>query len=460
MANNISFEELKAKAKQTVKQSGSQNNSYSGQTILMADKLRQDIEERRQRLQPKQQLTPQQILQKGRERSSVVNSQLEPIKKAQAADRARYANTDLAALKKEIDAYSSAVDVYNNWEMPVLSQTKLDGTKYSSYDITDAKKQRDAYIAEMTGGLDIKEIRKRLEEKTREYNKAYAVQAPKIQAEEFYNTWELENYSDGKAKSGLDAFYAMKSQTEKAKKDKSFLERVGESMAYTPQTDFDLSPVIRAYEEDTTYKEPNDEWGQEQLNIFGYLYSFNKEKAYEYAIQVNDSINKAKEDEAKGKIRNSATDNVLSGGANWLGAVATAPLGLADWLDAVIETSVRGSTTNKGTLTPHDYSQTVTEAQTEALNEWSGTLPSNIPVIGGKGAGDVYGLATSMVQSSLSAATGEPLTAAISFFGSTSASAMKEARDKGATDEQAVLYGFAAGLAEAIPETAKALPKA
>ncbi len=401
-------------------------------------------------------LAPQQILQKGQERFDTVNAPVATFRKAQVAKNEELAKVDLSKLKSEIDGYSSAIDIYNNWKIPTLSETKSDGNRYTSLDIKAAENQRDNYIHKVTGGLNIDETRKLLTIKTGEYNTAYKAQEPKLQAEQFSQLWELDNYSEDKAKAGLSAYSADKEAENNKSENKKWWETLGEQLATVPSTDSPISSAVsnvrRAYESDTSYKEPSDEWNNEQRNIFGYLYSFDKNKAHDYAIQVNNSINKAKTDEQRKKIEKSATSGFWSGAANAFGAVLSAPLGLANWMDAVIETSVRGKTTNKGFLTPHDYSETVTEVQSKELNKLSGTLPEKIPIIGGKGLGDVYGLATSMVQSSLAAATGSSATALISFFGSAAASGMKEARERGVSDDKAVLYGFAAGLAEAIPE--------
>ncbi len=403
-----------------------------------------------------QTLSPQEILQKGQERFKTVNSQILPLLRAEESRKKEYESADLNALKQDMDSYSSAIDTYNNWEIPTLSDTKEDGTRYSYSDIQAAKKTRDEYLAKITGGLNIDETRKVLKNKSAYYNKVYDAQLPRLQAEQFNKQWELDNYSDGEAKSGLDAYYADKNMAKQKTENKQWWEKLGETLATVPSTDSPVNVAVnnvqKAYKDDTSYREPNDKWSDEQLNIFGYLYSFDKNKAFDYATQVNNSINQAETDSLKKKIEKSATKNFGSGVAHALGAIATAPLGLADLIDAAVEYSARGTITNKGILTPHDYSEAVLGAQTQALNKWSGTLSEDVPVLGGKGVGDVYGLVTSLLQSGLSAATGSKAVTLISFFGSSAASALKEARERGIDDSKAILYGVAAGLAEAIPE--------
>ena len=86
------------------------------------------------------------------------------------------------------------------------------------------------------------------------------------------------------------------------------------------------------------------------------------------------------------------------------------------------------------------------------LNEKSGTLNENIPIIGGKGLGDVYGLGTSIAQSALAGYTGGSVGTLVQFFGSAAASGVDDALARGATEEQAMTLGTLLGLAEAIPE--------
>ena len=114
--------------------------------------------------------------------------------------------------------------------------------------------------------------------------------------------------------------------------------------------------------------------------------------------------------------------------------------------------------------------QTITEGGAKAIQEkglfntgfLAGSLDEDIPIIGGKGLGDLYQLAESMVQSgaiaAASAATGRydaALGQAASFVGtmlmggSAAASDYRESLERGMTKEQAERHAIAAGVAEA-----------
>ena len=87
----------------------------------------------------------------------------------------------------------------------------------------------------------------------------------------------------------------------------------------------------------------------------------------------------------------------------------------------------------------------------KAWDEWSGTLPDNLPVLGGKGLGTVYQMGVSTGESYGSAAAMGPY--ATIFMGlSAASSAYNEAVMNGASPEQALVQGAAQGVAEALYE--------
>ena len=160
-----------------------------------------------------------------------------------------------------------------------------------------------------------------------------------------------------------------------------------------------------------------------------------------------------KKDETKEKVGESSTESGWGAIGNWIGARLTAPLGLADYLDDLTDIAAgRDTIVQEGVLTPFEYSQTVGESQASALNEWSGTLNENIPVLGGKGIGDVYSLGNSIVDSKVSAVTMGAYGTLLNYFGQAAASGVDDAISRGADGKQALLYGTAQGLAEGIPE--------
>ena len=103
-------------------------------------------------------------------------------------------------------------------------------------------------------------------------------------------------------------------------------------------------------------------------------------------------------------------------------------------------------------MTPTQFSNAVTGAIGGKLNEKSGTIREDIPILGGKGLGDVYQLGVSMASSRLGGATRDPITSGLIFFGSAASSGLYDAKERGATDEQAIKYGILSGLAETAGE--------
>ena len=198
---------------------------------------------------------------------------------------------------------------------------------------------------------------------------------------------------------------------------------------------------------------PDERWNDDQKERFGYLWNTERQKATQYAIAVNNMLDKQAEDAKIKEIQESATGNFFAGVGHTLGAIASAPLGLADYLgDLIYQGAVGYIPQADGEITPFEYSQAVTGGVSQYLNDAGGTLNENIPVIGGKGWGDVYGLGTSIAQSSLAAFTGGGGQALVTFFGSAAASGVDDALSRGASGEQAIVYGTLSGLAEGLAE--------
>ena len=110
--------------------------------------------------------------------------------------------------------------------------------------------------------------------------------------------------------------------------------------------------------------------------------------AEEYAVSVNNAINKAKTDVEKQKIKDNTTANFggIVGGA--LGSAAfNIPLGWADLLTMNEEAVARGQITEKNVLSPFQKLETYNEDISQELNQ-KGSFKESIPVIGGMGFGD------------------------------------------------------------------------
>ena len=273
-------------------------------------------------------------------------------------------------------------------------------------------------------------------------------------------------YTIGAGLSGWQSYISNKERkkaaAEAAEEEKSWFERlIGYLGTSSPDSTLPMANttiVAENYRTDTSYMEPSDDWNDEERDIFGYLYDTDRSAAWLYASEVNDAIAKEKKEKQLQGIQAGATGDFWSGAAHTAGALATAPLGLADYLDALIESSNRGTITEKSYVTPFEYSQAVTGSIAQELNGVDAlgvahnVLPENIPVIGGKGWGDVYGLGTSIAQSSLAGYTGGQFGTLIQFFGSAAASGVSDAKKRGATDDQALAFGTLSGLAEGLAE--------
>lgn len=284
----------------------------------------------------------------------------------------------------------------------------------------------------------------------------------------------LPGYNDADADKGWNAFLANQMKKQAEEKDKTWLERLAENAVKNGNYS-DADPVsatfiqqVNAYREDTSYREPTDKWSDLQKKEFGFLYNRDPEEAWKYAEGVNNSIASEETEKQKTAIKESATDGFWKGAAHTAGALVTAPLGLGDYLDNLAEYSGRGRITEKESLTPFDYSQTVTGGISEDLNEKYGTLDEgvnellhqklgtqndiHIPVIGGKGWGDVYGLGTSVAQSAIAGNTLGQVGTLVQFFGTAAAAGVDNAKQRGASDGQALAIGALEGAAEGLAE--------
>ena len=242
-----------------------------------------------------------------------------------------------------------------------------------------------------------------------------------------------------------------------ARRDEKWYEKLGRYLGDVgPDTTLPNAGVIQATNDirkDTSYMKPSNSWSQEQKDIYGYLYATDKGAAAEYAQYANEMNNKAQNAENISAIEEWATRNGFTGALATLGSIAMMPFSLVDTYSAMIEQSERGFISTSATPLPGQVSGAIRSAIAETLNQKSGTLNEKIPVIGGKGLGDVYQLGTSIADSMLTGYTQGTLGTYMVFFGSASASGIYEAKDRGATDEQAVTYGILSGLAEAAGET-------
>ncbi len=263
------------------------------------------------------------------------------------------------------------------------------------------------------------------------------------------------------AQAGWEDYNATQKQIaedkQKAEEDKSWFDKLGEYLGGAQDTSLPVhltGEITKGVQEqDKKLNSPTDDWTEDQKLTFGYLWKTNRQKAWQYGRMVNTERNRQAEQAKLQQIQDTATKNFGSGVAHTVGSVLSAPLGLADTMGDMIEMGALGHLSEvDGEITPNEYSEAVKGGITQHLNEKGGTLSDGIPIIGGKGWGDVYGLGTSIAQSMLSAHTGGAGQALITSFGPAVQSGIESAKSRGATDEQAMSFGLMSGLAEALAE--------
>lgn len=247
------------------------------------------------------------------------------------------------------------------------------------------------------------------------------------------------------AKSGWDMYLAdQEAAAEDKKKTEEWLSRPHFGVSAMEMASMRLAT-------DDTYKQPDQRWTQEQRDVFGALYGQDKKKAEQFAIDTNNAYNSVQQEQQRSDVAAFAEEHPVLSTAGSLFEGATG-LGMADFLTSGIEKVARGTITQKGFVSPHQAAETATGTIAQNLNDQYGTISKNIPVLGGHGLGDAYQLMNSIITSATAANTVGPLGTDIVFFGNAAASAMDDARQRGATDEESLLMGLISGTAEAAGE--------
>lgn len=386
----------------------------------------------------------------------------------QTQDTMSKTKTTIRDMQTRIDAYNEYQKMFGGADLSdtsekyktILKDLKNRTQLYGQY------KDADSYTKEMTkfselDAMSMEDIEPYLKDKKNPL--AYTtVGGQEITWQSLYEDKKHKKFSTSKeGKLGYEQFLKeekkAKEKAEKEEAEKPWYEKVLEIIGNTPDSTLptaQLNQVIKDKSKDNSYQKPTKDWTQEELNIFGgYWYEKDYEGAYNYAANLNNAKAMAEKNFTKEDIGDSATSGFWAGAGHWGASILSAPFGLADYLDDLTDVAAgRNVIVEEGTVTPFEYSQTVNSSQATALNDWSGTLNENILIIGGRGAGDIYGLGTSIVNSKASALTMGSVGTLLNYFGQASASGVDDAVSRGATAKQAILLGTAQGLAEAIPE--------
>lgn len=206
------------------------------------------------------------------------------------------------------------------------------------------------------------------------------------------------------------------------------------------------------YGTDTAWKEPGDSWTKDELTNFYYLYNESASEAEKYAERVNNKYNAAKAQEKKDEIGERAAKNGWTGVGATLASIPLTMTSLMDTAERAAEYSVRGTVTQKADLTPADIGMAMTSAIASSLNEKSGTINDNIPVVGGVGLGDLYETGVSVLNSLASMYMMGGVGTYANFFGQASKTAYEEGIQRGLSVDKALTYGYASGVAEVAGE--------
>ena len=189
-------------------------------------------------------------------------------------------------------------------------------------------------------------------------------------------------------------------------------------------------------------------WTNEQQMVFGYLYSTDREKAKEYARQINDGI---EADLYRLQNQNVEANEKNLGG--WAKARAYSIGSVSEFAHTLLEYLTTGTVESNPYMTLSQIGRSIDSAISQDLNDKYGTLPENWWAIGGKGVGDVYQMANSILESTIAGLVNEAgplgkLASGAMFFGSAADAAFYEAIERGATPGQAVSFGIASGFFE------------
>lgn len=202
----------------------------------------------------------------------------------------------------------------------------------------------------------------------------------------------------------------------------------------------------------TDYQEPDDRWTEEEKRNYYYLFATDRNRANEYGIRIDQKYNSGEAEDRDLATEEFFTRNFATGA---IGSVASIPANLiggnVDYYKMAMETAARGSAYESRYQGASRWAETGRGAIASKFNE-AGTIPDNVPVLGGKGWGDMYQLMMSMAESEVAVAAGGGVANAM-FFGSSAASAARDALDRGIPANRAIAIGFAYGAAEVLGET-------
>ena len=263
-------------------------------------------------------------------------------------------------------------------------------------------------------------------------------------------------------KAGYDKYLAdveaATTAKQEAKDNESFLEKIGRYLGNGGVQDTSLglnqgfNQAVEAYKNMPVDNKPKDDWTDDERWAFGEKYATNTEDAYAFAKDLNSRKAKEQKQKQEEAIANWSSRNLGTGILSSAASLGiNAVMGSAGYLDALAQRAA-GREVEQNVILPHEISGAMQGGIVNKLNEKGGTINEKVPIFGGKGWGDVYGLGMSIGQSALAGATGGSAGTLIQFFGMSASQGVSDALARGATGDQAIAFGTIAGAAEAITE--------
>ncbi len=371
----------------------------------------------------------------------------------QRRETERLMGLDLDSIKSELDAKKA--------QQEELWQNYLSGTRGISWGATRES-------------LDM-DLAREIEDLQNEYNKAYNLQWRQTQGEQY---GALANQSDFSANSQYlqsndpDAMLAQLKQQES-----ELVYRLSNDPNAPASLSTQLNQVqqqIRDYQAlqeqiGSTYHDMTGENDaaqrfqyatDQERAVYYYLVNTGRyQEASDYADYLDYNLNERRQAQRVESAQEFARNHPV------LSTLASVPQSLVSGvgtLDLIVQ---RAENANNGKpldfntawQDPYYSANTTRGTIAQDLNEKYGTIDESIPVIGGMGAGNLYQIGTSALDSAavlaLTAATGIPPIAGTSLLGGAAATAAShDAHNRGLSDSQAIATGIMAGIWETMFE--------
>lgn len=279
---------------------------------------------------------------------------------------------------------------------------------------------------------------------------------------EFADYWRWSDYFDRAGYAGTAA-EGRKAATEAAAGNKANVakenaaqqQRINLGADMGQSAGMQIADIFSDYLHDQGYKLQDEGWTEEEKNLHGYLYATDPALAEEFARELNSGYARQK------RMAEAAALGEKVNAGEWLGARAAGLMSGTDLLDYGLEYLARGEVTERDSLNFGGFAEAIDSSIANKLNE-KGTLGENIPVIGGKGLGDLYRVSMSAVDSALAIGAGKLIglgnnaladrISKIIFFGKGASGGFESARMQGMSDEAAFATALAQGTAELIFE--------